>query len=173
MTDLSGRVADTDPHTERPVDRGRDVLATAAYVRVETASAALAALDGFAIPVVIKADGLAAGKGVHVGTDLAVAQDFARDVLARAHAAPAGSATDDAGMVERLGLVVRTVPGSELAFKVTRPLDLVLAEAVYSATDAPLKALRRAVPPLRLGQVQLDLAFMILFFVTFLLLQLL
>ena len=49
----------------------------------------------------------------------------------------------------------------------------MLAEAVYSATDPPLKALRRAVPPLRLGQVQLDLAFMILFFVTFLLLQLL
>lgn len=54
-----------------------------------------------------------------------------------------------------------------------RGVTLVLAEAVYSATDPPLKALRRAVPPLRLGQVQLDLAFMILFFVTFLLLQLL
>ncbi len=33
-------------------------------------------------PYVVKADGLAAGKGVHVGSDLAVAQDFARDVLA-------------------------------------------------------------------------------------------
>ena len=54
-----------------------------------------------------------------------------------------------------------------------RGVTLVLAEAVYSATDPPLKALRRVVPPLRLGQVQLDLAFMILFFVTFLLLQLL
>jgi len=54
-----------------------------------------------------------------------------------------------------------------------RGVTLVLAEAVYSATDPPLKALRRVVPPLRLGQVQLDLAFMILFFLTFLLLQLL
>jgi YggT family protein len=54
-----------------------------------------------------------------------------------------------------------------------RGVTLVLAEAVYSATDPPLKALRRVVPPLRLGQVQIDLAFMILFFVTFLLLQLL
>ena len=54
-----------------------------------------------------------------------------------------------------------------------RGVTLVLAEAVYSATDPPLKALRRVVPPLRLGQVQLDLAFMILFFVTYLLLQLL
>jgi phosphoribosylamine---glycine ligase len=33
-------------------------------------------------PYVVKADGLAAGKGVHVGSDLAVAQAFARDALA-------------------------------------------------------------------------------------------
>ena len=32
-------------------------------------------------PYVVKADGLAAGKGVHVGSDLAAAQAFARDVL--------------------------------------------------------------------------------------------
>ena len=48
-------------------------------------------------------------------------------------------ATDDAGMVERLGVEVVVVPGHEEAFKVTRPLDLVLAEAVLarrrSATD--------------------------------------
>jgi len=53
-----------------------------------------------------------------------------------------------------------------------RGVTLVIAEAIYSATDPPLKALRKVVPPLRLGQVQLDLAFMILFFLTFLLLQL-
>jgi YggT family protein len=50
---------------------------------------------------------------------------------------------------------------------------LVLAELIYSATDPPLRALRRVIPPLRIGQVQLDLAFMILFIVTLLLLQLL
>ena len=33
-------------------------------------------------PYVVKADGLAAGKGVHVGLDLAVAQEFAREALA-------------------------------------------------------------------------------------------
>ena len=38
--------------------------------------------------------------------------------------------TDDAGMVEALGTRVVTVPGHEEAFKVTRPLDLLLAEAV-------------------------------------------
>jgi phosphoribosylamine--glycine ligase len=41
-------------------------IQTAAYVRIETEAEAIAALDGFSIPVVIKADGLAAGKGVTV-----------------------------------------------------------------------------------------------------------
>ena len=41
-------------------------IPTADYVRVDTEADALAALDRFAIPVVIKADGLAAGKGVTV-----------------------------------------------------------------------------------------------------------
>ncbi|MEO7634717.1 MAG: phosphoribosylamine--glycine ligase [Sphingomicrobium sp.] len=49
-------------------------IPTAAYVRVETAAAALAALDQFSIPVVIKADGLAAGKGVTVAMTRAEAE---------------------------------------------------------------------------------------------------
>jgi len=59
-------------------------------------------------------------------------QGFARRVLAQAHAEGAGvdTATDDAELVERLGWPVRVVTGSEEAFKVTRPLDLVLAEAI-------------------------------------------
>ena len=43
-------------------------IPTAAYVRVETEADARAALDRFGVPVVIKADGLAAGKGVTVAT---------------------------------------------------------------------------------------------------------
>jgi len=43
-------------------------IPTAAYVRTQKASDALRALDQFDIPVVIKADGLAAGKGVTVAT---------------------------------------------------------------------------------------------------------
>lgn len=39
-------------------------IPTAGYVRATSAADALKALDGFSIPVVIKADGLAAGKGV-------------------------------------------------------------------------------------------------------------
>ncbi len=45
----------------------------------EQAAAHLAALVP---PYVVKADGLAAGKGVHVGSDLGVAQEFARRALA-------------------------------------------------------------------------------------------
>ncbi|MGW0736674.1 2-C-methyl-D-erythritol 4-phosphate cytidylyltransferase [Streptomyces sp. NPDC002851] len=68
-------------------------------------------------------------------------QGFERAALVRAHetvAVTGDGATDDAGMVERLGLPVVVVPGHEEAFKVTRPLDLVLAEAVLArrrATD--------------------------------------
>lgn len=61
-------------------------------------------------------------------------QGFRREVLARAHAAGAQrAATDDAGLVEALGLPVAVVEGHPEAFKVTRPVDLVLAEAVLSA----------------------------------------
>ncbi|UMG92110.1 YggT family protein [Nocardioides sp. TF02-7] len=42
-----------------------------------------------------------------------------------------------------------------------RGLVLVLLEVVYSVTDPPIKALRRVVPPLRLGSIALDLSFII------------
>jgi phosphoribosylamine---glycine ligase len=44
----------------------RENIPTAGYVRVETRDGGFAALDDFGLPVVIKADGLAAGKGVTV-----------------------------------------------------------------------------------------------------------
>lgn len=55
-------------------------------------------------------------------------QGFARDVLHQALAQPEADATDDAGLVERLGLPVRVVPGHGEGFKVTSPADLVIAE---------------------------------------------
>jgi YggT family protein len=39
---------------------------------------------------------------------------------------------------------------------------LVVAEAIYTVTDPPLKALRRLIPPLRLGSISLDLSFLVL-----------
>lgn len=47
-------------------------------------------------------------------------------------------------------------------FRPQGPLVLLL-EAIYSVTDPPLKALRRVLPPLRIGQVSLDLAFLVVF----------
>ena len=49
---------------------------------------------------------------------------------------------------------------------------LVLLEIVYSATDPPIKALRRVVPPLRLGSIALDLSFLIVLVAAYLLLRL-
>ncbi len=43
-----------------------------------------------------------------------------------------------------------------------RGVMLVVAEAVYSVTDPPLKLLRRVIPPIRLGGVALDLSFIVL-----------
>ncbi|GFE22799.1 2-C-methyl-D-erythritol 4-phosphate cytidylyltransferase [Streptomyces libani] len=67
-------------------------------------------------------------------------QGFDLATLRKAHdtVVEGEGATDDAGLVERLGSPVVVVPGHEEAFKVTRPLDLVLAEAVLArrrATD--------------------------------------
>jgi 2-C-methyl-D-erythritol 4-phosphate cytidylyltransferase len=60
-------------------------------------------------------------------------QGFRRALLAEAHAAAtAADTTDDAGLVERLGLPVTVVPGHAEAFKVTTPFDLLLAEAVWA-----------------------------------------
>ena len=39
---------------------------------------------------------------------------------------------------------------------------LVVAEAIYTVTDPPLRALRKVLPPLRIGGVALDLAFLVL-----------
>ena len=62
-------------------------------------------------------------------------QGFRRPVLERAHARAADVHTDDAGLVELLGGTVVTVPGDDAAFKITRPMDLLLAEAVLAAAE--------------------------------------
>ncbi len=48
---------------------------------------------------------------------------------------------------------------------------LILAEAIFTVTDPPLKFLRRFIPPLRLGMVAMDLSFMVLFIVVLILLE--
>ena len=43
-----------------------------------------------------------------------------------------------------------------------RGVVLVIAEAVYTLTDPPLNALRKAIPPVRLGGASIDLGFLVL-----------
>jgi YggT family protein len=45
-------------------------------------------------------------------------------------------------------------------------------ETVWSVTDPPLKALRRVIPPLRIGNVSLDLASIVLLVILFVLMEL-
>ncbi|WP_374971454.1 2-C-methyl-D-erythritol 4-phosphate cytidylyltransferase [Terrabacter sp. BE26] len=59
-------------------------------------------------------------------------QGFRRDVLERAHAG-GSAATDDAGLVERLGERVLVVDGDPLALKVTTPADLAAAARLLTA----------------------------------------
>lgn len=66
-------------------------------------------------------------------------QGFKRDLLVSALAgAPAGTATDDIGMVERLGLTAFVVPGSLTNLKITDREDLAMAEALLSSATANL-----------------------------------
>jgi 2-C-methyl-D-erythritol 4-phosphate cytidylyltransferase len=55
-------------------------------------------------------------------------QGFRREVLAAAHAAAVDEHTDDAALAEKIGATVWTVPGDEAALKITRPVDLRVAE---------------------------------------------
>lgn len=45
----------------------------------------------------------------------------------------------------------------------------VLCEVIFTVTDPPLRALRRVIPPIRLGGVMLDLSAMVLLLLLFIL----
>ena len=63
-------------------------------------------------------------------------------------------------------LIVRLILDYVMMFaRNFRPKGLVAAvlELAYSVTDPPLRALRRIIPPLRLGRFSLDLSFIVLF----------
>lgn len=47
-----------------------------------------------------------------------------------------------------------------------RGVVLVVAESVFTVTDPPLRMLRRVIPPLRFGGVQLDLGFLVLMLIS-------
>jgi 2-C-methyl-D-erythritol 4-phosphate cytidylyltransferase len=60
-------------------------------------------------------------------------QVFRYDLLIRAHREITADVTDDAAMLEALGLAVKLFPGSPLNIKVTNPEDLRTAEALLQA----------------------------------------
>jgi 2-C-methyl-D-erythritol 4-phosphate cytidylyltransferase len=64
-------------------------------------------------------------------------QVFRRALLLEAHrAAPSSAATDDAALVESLGVPVRVYKGSYTNLKVTTDGDLIVARALLAAGDA-------------------------------------
>jgi phosphoribosylamine--glycine ligase len=67
-------------------------IPTAGYRRADSLGEALAALDAFGVPVVVKADGLAAGKGVTVAMTRQEAEEAVRDIFAGRFGADGASA---------------------------------------------------------------------------------
>ncbi|MEI6295710.1 MAG: YggT family protein [Actinomycetes bacterium] len=47
-----------------------------------------------------------------------------------------------------------------------RGIVLAIAEAVYAITDPIMRVVRRFIPPLRIGPVSVDISFILIFFVT-------
>jgi YggT family protein len=71
-------------------------------------------------------------------------------------------------------LFVRLIISYVMMFaRIWRPTGVVAAvlELAYSATDPPLRALQRMIPPLRLGRFPVDLSFLVLFIGAYVLLD--
>ena len=65
-------------------------------------------------------------------------QGFSVDVLKRAHEA-SEDATDDAALVEALGVKVKTIPGEARAMKITNPEDVAMAVTLVRDLDANMR----------------------------------
>lgn len=58
-------------------------------------------------------------------------------------------------------LIFEWIPAFSPQWRPKGPL-LVIAEAVYTLTDPPVKLVRKVLPPVRIGSVALDLSFIVL-----------
>ena len=65
-------------------------------------------------------------------------QGFSVEVLKRAHAA-SDDATDDAALVEALGVKVKTIPGEARAMKITNPEDIAIAVTLVRDLDSNMR----------------------------------
>lgn len=107
---------------------------------VEAARRTGAAIPG--VPPVDTVRSIASGRTIRLldRNDLVLVQTpqgFRADLLARAYAGEAGDVTDDAALVERLGLPVEVVPGDPDNFKITGPADLERARSVAAKGGRP------------------------------------
>ena len=136
------------------VSRGLDALSPCDWVAVHDGARPLAGPEllakgleaaqatGAAVPVIPLADTvkMVDSDGLVVRTlsrdelwAVQTPQVFRRDLLAEAHRTVDDMVTDDAAMVERMGGQVRVFPGSPANLKVTRPEDLLVAEALLDS----------------------------------------
>jgi 2-C-methyl-D-erythritol 4-phosphate cytidylyltransferase len=113
----------------RPLATSSLFAAVVALVRRDGADAAIPVLpvadtlkrvEGETVRSTVDRDGLVA---------VQTPQAFVAATLRSAHE-PAGQATDDAALVENWGATVRTVAGEPHNLKLTRPEDLLVAEAL-------------------------------------------
>jgi 2-C-methyl-D-erythritol 4-phosphate cytidylyltransferase len=117
-------------------DAARALAPAELYVRgLEAAQASGAAIPGVPLKDTIKRVSEAhvthtPSRAEHVAVQ--TPQIFRRDVLERALALTDEDVTDEAALVEQLGIRVAVFEGDERAFKVTTPLDLALARALLS-----------------------------------------
>jgi len=123
-------------------DGARPLATPALAARVLDAAAAT---EGAAIPVIPVFDTIKRvdGEG-HVRETLdrselravQTPQAFRGDLLRRVHLELDGDVTDDAAMLEALGISVVTVEGDGENLKITTPVDLVVAQAIFAARQA-------------------------------------
>ncbi|GAA1695225.1 YggT family protein [Microbacterium sediminicola] len=67
-------------------------------------------------------------------------------------------------------LVLEWIPVFDRQWR-PRGAMLVVAEGVYTVTDPPIRLLRRFIPPLRIGSIQFDFAFVLTMLICFILLS--
>lgn len=151
--DKVAQVTGGGPRRQDSVRMGLDALGECAWVLVHDGARPLLTPDliesaleaaretGAAVPVVPLVDTVK-----EVGPDASVMrtvdrsrlraaqtpQCFRYDLLLRAHREVTAGVTDDAAMLETLGLVVKTFPGDRRNIKVTTQTDLTLAEALLA-----------------------------------------
>lgn len=126
-----------DPRFVLVHDAARPLTPPALIVRVVEAlhaghSAVVPALPVTDTVKAVDANGAVLGTPERAGLRaVQTPQGFATDLLLRAYERAGDAAfTDDSAMVENIGGQVQTVDGDPLAFKITNPLDLTLAQAL-------------------------------------------